>query len=230
MSETIQQGRPLAIKVRFLKKSGQAVLCKLTGTPVYNNDGSFKYSVLTARDISEQRKEKEELEYLAYHDFLTNIPNRRKFDLEIDKAFQAWKNKGEDFALFLLDIDHFKKINDNWGHDMGDIILIEVGERLSNNIRAKDTLARFGGDEFALIIRNVDTLNKVKSVAKSLRTLFDKNWDILPRDLQVYTSIGVSWTGFYEENTVDALRKDADIALYESKKEKGNVVKIHSYE
>lgn len=229
IKEAVKKGLPLLTRLRFLKKNKESLLCKMTGTPVYNNDGSFKYIVLTAEDISEKAKKQEKMEYLAYHDFLTDIPNRRKFELKLCEALEYWKDKGSNFALFMLDLDHFKEVNDTWGHDIGDMILINFGKILLKNIRSEDTAARLGGDEFAVIIRDMASIEEVNSLARSLQSLLNKISKSLPRDLEIHTSIGIAWTGFYKENTVDSLVKKADVALYEAKKIKGSTRSIHSF-
>lgn len=194
----------------------------MSGTAVYNNDGSFKYIVLTAENINEKAKEKEEMEYLAYYDFLTDIPNRRKFDLELSEAFNSYQNNGNHFAVLMIDLAHFKKVNDQWGHDIGDMILVKVGKRLIKNIRSSDTVARLGGDEFAIIMRDVDNTDQLKRIAETLLTILDGISDSLPRDLKLSTSIGISWSGFYDNKSIQSIIKDTDVALYKAKKINGS--------
>lgn len=230
MIEAVKKGLPLLCKVRFLRKNKESLLCKLSGTAVYNNDGSFKYIVLSGENISEKAKEKEEMEYLAYHDFLTDIPNRRKFDLELSEAFNSFQNEGKHFAVLMIDLDHFKQVNDQWGHDIGDMILVKVGKRLSQNIRPIDTVARLGGDEFALIIRDIDDIDQLKHIGDSLLTLLAGISDSLPRDLKISTSIGIAWSAFYNSRNIRSIIKDTDIALYEAKKRAGDSRHLASIE
>lgn len=227
VAKTIKLAKPLHGDVRLLRKNKKAILCRVNGTAVYHKDGSFKHLVIVSQDISKKEAEKEEMKRMAYYDFLTGIPNRRKFSLEFNKALEKWQDKNIEFAFFLLDIDEFKKINDQWGHDIGDTILVEVGKRLSENIHKKDTVARIGGDEFALLVRDIRNNNHIQSIAKSIKNLFNNAWSTLPCKLKVYTSIGASWSGCYEKNTIDNLQKNADIALYKAKKIKGNSIIIH---
>lgn len=227
LEETIKLGKPLNTNIRLVKKNQEVLLCRMTGTADYHNDGSFKYLVVVSQDITHKKEQEEEMKRLAYYDFLTQIPNRRKFNLEFNKALTAWKDTGNEFALFLLDIDQFKQINDQWGHDIGDTILVELGKRLNEVIAERDTIARIGGDEFALIIRDVTSFEHIQSIAQFIKILFNRDWGILPQDLQVYTSIGVSWSGSYKKDTIDFLHKNADIALYEAKKNNGNQVVFH---
>lgn len=226
MTKSIDQGKALFATLRLLRKDHTAISFEFNGTPIFNNDGSFKNIVVIGHDISEQEKH-QEMEYLAYHDFLTKIPNRRKFNIEWDKALKDWHEERSQFAVLLFDIDNFKKINDNWGHDIGDIILIEIAQRLVKNLCAKDTAARLGGDEFAIIIKDIRTYQQVNAMARSIQSLLDDQWEILPRNLPVYTSMGISWSGLYDEKSIDSIVKDADIALYKAKKRKGNTINSH---
>ena len=152
---------------------------------------------------------------LATKDPLTNILNRYAFQEELKKIISNSKRTDAKFALLFLDLDNFKFVNDTYGHDIGDKLLIDVVNRILPNIRAEDLFARIGGDEFVLVLTNIkkDSLNSL--VQKAIE-LFRKEWIIDGIKLNVTTSIGVAL--FPDDaNSEIKLMKKADIAMYKSK-------------
>lgn len=159
---------------------------------------------------------RDELKYLSNHDVLTDLPNRRVFTLRLQHALDlAFRSHGR-LALFFLDLDHFKLINDTLGHDVGDDLLVQVSNRLLKHVRAADTLARIGGDEFNILVENApDKAELVKLVEKYIQ-LFRKPFHVMGHELNVTVSIGIA---LYPENGKDivTLVKNADLAMYRSK-------------
>ncbi len=182
-------------------------------------------SLVSLRNITEQKELEERLRLQATHDHLTGLPNRLLFEDRLNSAInRARRNRyaekvPHEFILMMLDLDGFKVINDTYGHDQGDLVLIMVADRLRNAVRQTDTVARLGGDEFTLIFEN-----KVKSVnadllAKKILAVFAQPFQLDNGKVNVGTSIGVC---HYPEDGDDAdtLMKHADIALYTAKVEK----------
>ena len=170
----------------------------------------LKQKSQTALAKSEQRYKE-----LATKDSLTGLLNRFAFQREIKRVVSNSKRTNAKFALLFLDLDHFKEVNDTYGHDIGDKLLQEVTNRILPNIRIEDVFARIGGDEFVLILTNIknDTLEQL--VEKAI-TLFREPWIVGNIKLKVTTSIGVAIFPDHADNEIELMKK-ADIAMYKSK-------------
>src|SRR5207253_2633039 len=170
--------------------------------------------VLNARDVTERMKLEEQLTHQAFHDSLTGLPNRALFRDRLDQALARAKRSGELVAVLLADLDGFKQVNDTLGHDAGDQLLQEVGRRFKHVVRDSDTVARFGGDEFALLLEYV-TEREVLALAERLLDGVGRPVVIAGREVSLGASIGVvldSGSGQSEE-----LVRDADVAMYSAK-------------
>jgi len=173
--------------------------------------------LLFYRIILPQLHEKDQnLSWQAYHDTLTGLVNRNQLEQSLDMTIASALRNQQKFAIFFLDIDHFKKINDTIGHDAGDEILKIVGERLRNAIRRTDIAARLGGDEFILVIHGADTPDVAATFAEKIINTITTPIKILGHELIISTSIGIS---FYPADGMNyhSLVKSADLALYKSK-------------
>ncbi len=170
----------------------------------------LKQKSQTALAKSEQRYKE-----LATKDSLTGLLNRFAFQREIKRVVSNSKRTNAKFALLFLDLDHFKGVNDTYGHDIGDKLLQEVTNRILPNIRIEDVFARIGGDEFVLILTNIknDTLEELIEKAISL---FREPWIVENIKLKVTTSIGVAIFPDHADNEIELMKK-ADIAMYKSK-------------
>lgn len=162
------------------------------------------------------RKRSSELEYIAFYDVLTGLGNRRTLDNALNYAISSYENNQSEFALLFIDLDNFKRINDSLGHDIGDNLLIEVGRRLLSVIRSSDVIARFGGDEFVVILRNIDNREDVAEAARKLLHALRTPIAIDDRQLYVSGSIGIVLAPV---DGIDAatLMKNADLAMYRAK-------------
>ncbi len=167
------------------------------------------------RNISKERKAQLKLEYLATHDDLTKLPNRFYFQKRLKAKIKEAKKEGIGGALFFLDIDHFKTINDNLGHDVGDKILLKIIKRLKAVLSKEDFLARFGGDEFVIIVHNRSE-SELKELANAIMKQFLKPFKVKKYFLELTTSIGIC--GFNQEaRSTTQLLKQVDIAMYRAK-------------
>ncbi|MGB5824366.1 MAG: EAL domain-containing protein [Proteocatella sp.] len=177
---------------------------------------------------TQELKEKNlELLYLSNIDFLTGLPNRRNFVESLENLIN--KNKsGTKFAIMFIDIDRFKSINDWYGHDIGDYILVETSKRLLRNLDKGDLVARLGGDEFVVIIDKIRTEEYVMNIAQ--RMVLDFRKPFVFKDKSIFTTISVG-TAIYPLNAVErsSLMKCADIALYRSKDEGKNMVSMYDW-
>ncbi|WP_305042940.1 putative bifunctional diguanylate cyclase/phosphodiesterase [Geoalkalibacter sp.] len=156
------------------------------------------------------------LEQLAHHDPLTDLPNRLLFQDRLEHALAKAHREGHQVALFFLDLDRFKKINDSLGHALGDHLLREVAQRLSGCVRAGDTVARLGGDEFMIVIDAVDNLQQVAAIAQKILRHLDRPVEVDGYSLYATGSIGVSLFP-NDGRDVDTLMKCADAAMYRAK-------------
>ena len=168
------------------------------------------------------RRNESHISYLAYHDSLTGLPNRIQFTEELDRVLAHAKRSGNTIAVLMLDLDHFKQINDTLGHAAGDEILIEVSRRLKKRIRKEDHIARLGGDEFAIIQRDLKTTDDAVTFAQELIVSLSQPYDIKQTRFISGASIGIAiW---HPGEKIDAnLLEEADIALYKAKdKDRGS--------
>ena len=173
------------------------------------------FEELKRKSQSELAKSEARYRELATKDILTGILNRFAFQEELKRIISSSKRTGSKFALLFLDLDHFKEVNDTYGHDMGDKLLQEVARRVVPNIRAEDVFARLGGDEFVLVFTNIRQEKLHKLVEKAI-TMFRKPWIIDGIDLHVTTSMGVVVYPDDAKSEADLMKK-ADAAMYKSK-------------
>ena len=180
-------------------------------------------------DITEKKKTDDRLNYLAYYDHLTGLPNR---GLYVDRLQQAMKTADRDdhmVAILFIDLDQFKTINDSLGHDAGDILLKEAAQRLQSCVRASDTVARWGGDEFSLVLHDVKNIENVNVVAEKLIERFSKPFNIVNKRLFVTASIGIILYPL-DDSSVDSLLKNADAAMYYAKETGRNNYQFYNHE
>jgi len=169
-------------------------------------------------DITEQKLAEERLSYNAYHDALTGLPNRRLFTDRLEHLLNRFRRQGgrEWFAILFLDLDHFKTINDTLGHVLGDQLLVLVAKRLQLSLRASDTIARFGGDEFVILLEDLATTQNATQVAERLLASLTPPFNLAGHEVSISGSIGVVLSSLEYEKPEDLLR-DADIAMYRAK-------------
>jgi diguanylate cyclase (GGDEF)-like protein len=195
--------------------------CLLSVTTKKGEDGKIVEYNGIVRDITAYKKAQEMIHHMAYHDPLTGLPNRILLNDRLNMAIARAQRGGKKIAVMMLDIDKFKGINDQYGHEAGDKLLKTVADRLGNALRKSDTIARMGGDEFIVIVpemeKSADVSVVVQKILKTFSTPFDCNGFKLPSS----TSIGVA---MYPEDgdNGEALIRCADIAMYSVKARGGN--------
>ncbi|MEW8007779.1 MAG: EAL domain-containing protein [gamma proteobacterium symbiont of Ctena orbiculata] len=193
---------------------------ELSSIGIYTtNDDKTKSFIGTygvARDISERKQAEELIKYQLYHDLLTNLPNRSLFRDRLNMAMAQSKRSGKKLAIMYLDMDRFKIINDSLGHYVGDELLKMVGQRLRSELREADTLARVGGDEFNLLVPEINDIQDARNLAEKILRLTLEPFIIKNEEIFISFSIGIS---IYpsDGDTKDSLIKHADIAMYKVK-------------
>jgi diguanylate cyclase (GGDEF)-like protein/PAS domain S-box-containing protein len=197
-------------------KNGDGFAALLSISSVRDAAGEIVYYIGVTEDITEQKTSSERIYHLAHFDVLTNLPNRRLFNDRLQLAIQQAERYGNSFAVLFLDLDNFKRINDTLGHHAGDLLLQAVAQRLLENLRKIDAVARFGGDEFAVMLEEVKDPADVKRVAQKIIEAVSAPIDLEGVEVHVGVSIGVS---LYPADacSIDELFKHADTAMYRAK-------------
>ena len=168
---------------------------------------------ITSRDVTEHRRRSDHVNYLAHHDHLTGLANRTLLHERLHHAILSAQNHGHKVAIFLVDIDYFKQINDSLGHADGDILLATVGQRLLSSARESDTVARMGGDEFVVVLPEFRTIQDVEHCAQQIMRNASQRIEISGRQISLTLSVGIS---IFPEGgrTAEELLRNADTAMY----------------
>ncbi|MDH3900781.1 MAG: EAL domain-containing protein, partial [Gammaproteobacteria bacterium] len=186
-----------------------------------SSHGTRQVLVAIILDITERYATQKQLNHMAHHDALTNLPNRVLFSDRLAHALQHHQRARRQLALMFLDLDGFKKINDSLGHPAGDSLLNQVAQRLLISARQGDTVARLGGDEFTIILEDLDKPGNVPEVAQRILDLLARPFNVCGREVFQSASIGISMHP-QDGNDVTALMKHADVAMFQAKKDGGN--------
>ena len=193
----------------------KAKIFEVTTTPFPSSSG-LTYYIHVARDVTTQKNYEKQLEYQATHDLLTGLANRIMLKDRLDQAIQYARRSARIVALVLLDLNRFKIINDSLGHAMGDDLLCQVAERLNSSVRDTDTVARFGGDEFVILLTQVSKVEDVSAVLNSITQAFSAPYKLGERLINLSASIGVSLSPHNSDDSATLIRY-ADMAMYQAK-------------
>ena len=198
------------------RKNGEVYPKHLTITAVKNDDGRVLNYVGTFKDVTAQKELEDKLENLAYFDPLTKLPNRALFRDRLEQELKLAKRHKKVSALMFIDLDRFKIVNDTLGHEAGDRLLIEVGERLCKSVRDSDTVSRLGGDEFTVILTDITDQAYVGTIANQIIESLQKAVLIDDKEAYVGASIGIS---LFPADGADSVQliKNADTAMYRAK-------------
>ena len=223
------------------RKGGSTFWNELSISPIFNNQGEICNFITMIRDISEQKKIDNRAKKLAFFDQLTNLPNRNLCIDRLNQALIQSKRSALYGALLFIDVDNLKFVNDQYGHEVGDLLLIEFAKRISNGLRAKDTSSRFGGDEFVVILNEFtnnysETACQISDIVKKIQARLSSKYIFTIThpaqggnliEFESSASIGVS---LFLGNQIksNAIIKRADMAMYEAKKMGGNQVRFYA--
>ncbi|WP_455202027.1 EAL domain-containing protein [Kaarinaea lacus] len=229
LQKTYQEGNQLASwATSFMHADGKSIPVECTVYPLYL-DNKLHGSVVAFRDVTERKLLLEELKWQATHDPLTKLPNRSYFESLLLQEVKALKGSDNNSCLLYLDLDRFKYLNDTAGHNAGDKLLVAVGKQLLSTLRASDSLARIGGDEFAIIIRNVDS-DSVFAAADKFREVLDNyQFNFGGKTYKINVSIGVAHITKESKSSGEVLA-NADIACYIAKGKGRNQTHIFASE
>jgi len=206
------------------RKSGELFPAWLSVSAITNIQGKTTHYVSLFHDITDIKRTQDRLEYQAYHDALTGLPNRQLFQDRMEMTVAHAHRNQEQFAVIFIDLDNFKNVNDCHGHQVGDLFLKEVSRRLKLCCRDLDTIARIGGDEFTIILPDIKNSNQVLSVIR--RILRDLEKPFLLAETELYSGASIGITLYPEDGvTPETLIKNADMAMYRAKQQgKGTYV------
>lgn len=214
--QSIIQGNTPQIETERIGKNGQLIPVSIVGYPS-RVDSGMDGVFIVFEDISERKTYEEQLRHQAFHDALTNIPNRLLLAERVNRALtRASRNHDFQFAFLMIDLDRFKSINDSLGHLAGDQILKEVSIRLGSCIRSLDTAARLGGDEFSILIEGYNDDSELKIIVRRVLESIEEPIPVDGTEVHISCSIGVvaSIKGY---NKAEEIFRDADLAMYEAK-------------
>jgi diguanylate cyclase (GGDEF)-like protein/PAS domain S-box-containing protein len=204
-------------EVRYLTKGGASRWMEVYARPTPGPEGAVVGVSGTLHEITERKEMTDQLEYQAFYDGLTNLPNRALFMDRLGRTVNLAKRRPEHmFAVLLVDADRFKVVNDSLGHMIGDQLLIGIARRLEACLRLGDTVARLGGDEFALLIDDMEEVNDATRVAERIQKELKLPFNLSGQEVIATASIGIALSTTGYDNPEDLLR-DADIALYRAK-------------
>lgn len=206
-------------------RDGQFLEIESTVSPVLDNQGQLTGFLAIQRDITRRKQDEKRLNYLAYHDILTDLPNRLLFSDRFNQALARATRYKTIFAVMLMDLDRFKEVNDRFGHRIGDQLLKLVAQRLRQKIRKTDTIARLWGDEFGVLIGDMKSKTAAGKIARKILGAFISSFIAEGYELNITASIGIS---VYPEhgNNIEELLKNADRAMYKAKKKGRNNFEI----
>ena len=222
-SAGIENGKPFSSEYRSRNPDGGYGWFEERLVPVVDADGVIVEWVGIGRDITDRKSEEEELRAQALRDPLTKAFNRRQLHMVIEDQIGWSQRSGESFSLLLIDVDHFKAINDQHGHEVGDMVLKQLVEVLSGGIRRTDTLARWGGEEFTILLPGASR-DDAFGVGESLRTRVSRT----PFESSREVTVSIGLAEYKHGDTADALVRRADQALYEAKNNGRNRVIVAS--
>jgi diguanylate cyclase (GGDEF)-like protein/PAS domain S-box-containing protein len=205
------------IEYRILRPDGEVRVVQERGAPWFDESGALVKTIGAVQDITERQAYQEELKRRALYDSLTGLPNRTLLVDRLAHGIEIARRERRPLALLLLDLDRFKEINDTLGHQVGDRLLKEVARRFRKTLRKADTVARFGGDEFLILLPAVTDLDRARRVAARLHKTLDRSFNLSGMSFAIGASIGIALYPEHAE-TAGELMQCADVAMYMAKK------------
>ena len=217
MWDTINAGNEWHGLFHNRTKAGQLVWELASISPILDEAGNITHFVGVKEDMTTLKELQDQMAHMAHHDQLTGLPNRFLFHDRLAQALASARRRRAGFALLYLDLDGFKPVNDQFGHEAGDALLIAVGERLLRCVRAADTVARMGGDEFTILLPEIQEPAHIRRVVEQILQSLEEPFAVGEGECRIGLSIGIA--RFPEDgDTSDLLLSRADTAMYEVKR------------
>jgi len=202
--------------VTRLRRDGTEFPARITLSLLRDDTGELIGRVLCVLDITAQRQLEEDLRQAAWYDSLTRLPNRRLLRDRVEHALVLRARRHTGVAVLFVDLDGFKRVNDSFGHDVGDEVLVEVACRLLERVRACDTLTRHGGDEFVILLEELADREQATSIGQRVLSAFDEPLRTVVGHIPVSASIGIHVAT--DDDDYDSLLRAADGAMYDAKR------------
>lgn len=241
-SETVRSGVGHRAEFRFIDANGEIRHMESCGTLVKNTHGEAQYVVVISHEITVRKLAENTMYELAFHDALTKLPNRLLLNDRLTQAMASSKRSNLYCALLFIDLDNFKTLNDRYGHDVGDLLLVETAKRINLCVREVDTVARFGGDEFVVVLSELatdkaDSVKQARSVAEKIRIALAYPYilTIMKRDntqttLEHHCTTSIGMVQFFNhEASAEELIKRADMAMYQAKAAGRNQIRLAAH-
>ena len=223
LSNVLETKEPSKVIHNHKTSDGEDKFFQLTAMPLFDDANNCTGIIETAVDITthinlrnELQRTNKELFHSAHHDYLTGLPNRALFMDRLNETIKDTKRNQTQSALFFMDLDHFKEVNDNYGHDVGDSVLKEVTQRFLTCVRENDTVARLAGDEFTIIVKDFKSKEDLTKLAVKITALISKEMIINTKEVKISTSIGISIFP-HDANNAEEILQFADKAMYQAK-------------
>jgi diguanylate cyclase (GGDEF)-like protein/PAS domain S-box-containing protein len=220
ITSQLRAGRTWSGEMLLRRRDGSHVPILGTATPIFDDRGNLAGMIGVYTDISERKALEAELERRASHDLLTALPNRYAFVERLGQALLRTRRRKSTskVGVLFMDLDGFKNVNDSLGHGAGDALLVAVAERLKNRLRSEDVLARFGGDEFAVLLESVEGPSEVIRIARRISEALREPFSVSDYQVSVNTSIGIA-LGAAHTNDPEGMLREADTAMYRAKEQ-----------
>lgn len=219
IDDVMDSARGRSFRINYRTADGRLLPTEVSASRIVHEQGNLLMCI--ARDVSERENAARKIQHLAYHDTLTNLPNRTLLTDRVNRALARARRTGQVGALLFLDLDRFKRINDSLGHSVGDALLKELAQRLRATLREEDTVARLGGDEFVILLEGLgqdpaQATDKAREIAEKVRLIFNDEFMLDGHELYVTSSIGIV-TFPRDGDSVETLLRHADTAMYHAK-------------
>ena len=225
---TAANGRLSLRNILLVDRYGSELMVEVSASMIRSGDNITDGTIFVIRDVSESRRKEKEISYHATHDALTDLVNRREFELRMNRILETRRAPGQNHVLCYMDLNHFKEVNDLYGHSAGDSVLKQICKVLKDIVRQRDTLARLGGDEFGILMEHCST-EQGSQVADKIVEMIDKQVFLWEKNtIKMGISIGLVNIDQYSQDK-EILFQQADKACYEAKRSDGTSVVIYTH-
>jgi diguanylate cyclase (GGDEF)-like protein/PAS domain S-box-containing protein len=219
IQEILEEGvEPYALERRYIHADGRVVWSLSNISLIRGSEGEPRHFVCLHQDITDRKELEERLEHQAFHDSLTDLPNRALFLDRLGHALTRTRREGSQVAVLLMDLNRFKVVHDSLGHDAGNTVLVEVAQHIRNAVRPEDTVGRIFGDEFAVLLGTPSDVKEAQQVAGRIQERLSAPFEVEGQEVFVSPSIGTALSGAVEDQPQEVLRR-ADLAMYAAKRE-----------